>query len=160
MSTKPENLVVIGLDGSAESLAALRWGLKEAVTLDANVEVVHCYLPQTLTDFEFSTPHELHTASAIMLKNEVEAALREMPQQPDVRRSSVLGGPAKELVEHARNASLLVLGVHGHTSLRDLILGRVAQACLRNASCPVAIVDLNQHAVRYANPNPRARAAS
>ncbi len=152
MVTEHQKLIVVGIDGSTESLMALRWALKEAVAVGADVDVVHCYLPQTLTDLGFSTPHELHTSSAIMVENEVTAALAEMADQPEVRRSSVLGGPAKALVEHARGAALLVLGVHGQTALRDLILGRVAQSCLRHAPCPVVIVDLDQHIVRYESP--------
>ena len=159
MATDREKLIVVGIDGSAESLMALRWALKEAVVMEADVDVVHCYLPQTLTDFGFSTPHELHTSSVLMVENEVTAALAEMPEQPDVRRSSVLGGPAKALVEHAKDAALLVLGVHGHTALRDLVLGRVAQSCLRHATCPVVIVDLDQHVVRRDSFSPAATAA-
>ncbi len=158
MVAEHEPLVVVGIDGSAESLAALRWALKEGVTIGAAVEVVHCYLPQTLTDFGFGTPHELHTASSIMLSNEVKAALQAMPEQPEVRESSLPGGPAKTLVERSKNASLLVLGVHGHTALRDLILGRVAQSCLRHASCPVAIVGLDQSVVRHEAPAAAAKA--
>lgn len=133
-------LIVVGIDGSDASLFALRWALKEAVVREAVVEVVHCYLPQTLTDLGFSTPHELHTASAIMVENEVAAAVREMPQPPEVRTCSDPGGPAKVLVEKSTSASLLVLGVHGRTALRDLILGRVGQSCLRHAQCTVVVV--------------------
>ena len=147
--TDREQLVVVGIDGSAESLAALRCALKEANALDARVEVVHSYLPETLTDLGFSSPHELHAASAIMLENEVKAALLEMPQQPQVERLSLRGGPATVLLERSKNASLLVLGVHGRTALRDIILGRVAQACLRHATCPVIIVGLDQTVDRH-----------
>jgi nucleotide-binding universal stress UspA family protein len=149
-----EDVIVVGIDGSAESLAALRWALKEGVTVGSTVEVVHCYLPETLTDFGFGTPHELHAASSIMLDNEVAAALREMPEQPTVRTLSLPGGPTKSLLERAKNASLLVLGVHGHTALRDLILGRVGQTCLRRASCPVVVVALDQTFARHATPPP------
>ena len=147
-------LILVGIDGSTASTAALRWALKEAVTRDATVEVVHCYLPQTLTDLGFSTPHELHTASAILLDNEVSAALLEMSQVPEVRKSSESGGPAKVLVEKSAAASLLVLGVHGQTALRDLILGRVGSACLRHAACPVVIVGSDNSVVRHVSRQP------
>jgi nucleotide-binding universal stress UspA family protein len=101
-------LIVVGIDGSTASLAALRWALKEGVARDAAVEVVHCYLPQTLTDLGFSTPHELHTASAIMVDNEVSAALREMSEVPQVHQCSDSGGPAKVLLEKAANQVMLV----------------------------------------------------
>ncbi|MDQ2740640.1 MAG: universal stress protein [Actinomycetota bacterium] len=158
MVANTEELVVVGIDGSAESLAALRWALKEGVRLEIPVEVVHCYLPQTLTDFGFSTPHELHTGSAIMVDNEVEAALKDMSQQPEVRRCSLAGSPAKVLLERAKTASLLVLGVHGKTVLRDLILGKVARTCLRQSPCPVVVVGLDESAVRHETPSPVAAA--
>ncbi|MDQ2737861.1 MAG: universal stress protein [Actinomycetota bacterium] len=148
-----KRLVVVGIDGSAESLAALRWALTEAVILDAFVDVVHCYLPQTLTDFSVGKPHELRTRSAIMLENEISTALAEMSETPsELRRSSMVGSPAKALLEKAADASLLVLGVHGRTALRDLILGRVGQACLRRAPCPVVIVGLDNSIVRHETP--------
>lgn len=147
--TNTQNLVVVGIDGSTGSLAALRWALKEAVSMDADVEVLNCYLPQTLTDFGFSTPHELHTASAIMVENEVHAALAEMTRQPPVQRCSHPGDPAKVLLEKSECAALLVLGAHGKTVLRDLILGRVARTCLRHATCPVVIVGPNSATVRH-----------
>lgn len=152
--TGTRELIVVGIDGSAASLVALRWALKEAVSRDAVVEVVHCYLPQTLTDLGFSTPHELHAASAIMVDNEVSAALREMSQVPEVRKCSDAGGPAKVLLEKATAASLLVLGVHGRTALRDLILGRVGQACLRSAPCPVVVVGTDNSVVRHESRQP------
>ncbi len=160
MDILDEPLIVVGIDGSLESLAALRWALKEAVTVNAGVDAVHCYLPQTLTDFSIGKPHELHTASAIMLENEVSAALLEMPEAPEVRQSPMVGSPAKVLLEKARGASLLVLGVHGRTVLRDLILGRVGQACLRHAPCPVVIVGLDQSVVRHETPSPVTAATS
>ena len=151
-------LIVVGIDGSEASLAALRWALKEGVAREATVEVVHCYLPQTLTDLGFSTPHELHIASAMMINNEVAAALREMPQSPDVCECSAAGNPAKVLLEKAATASLLVLGVHGRTALRDVILGPTGRACIRHASCPVVVVGSDHGVVRHESRRPVAAA--
>ena len=149
MFADTKKLVVIGVDGRAESLAALRWSLREAVAMEARVEVVHSYLPQALTDLGFSRPHELHTASTIMLDNEVRTALTEMSEPPPVQTVSLPEDPATVLLDRARDASLLVLGVHRNTAPRDLILGRVAQACLRHALCPVVIVGLDNDVVRH-----------
>lgn len=155
MVQEHEKIVVVGIDGTAESLGALRWALNEAVTLEADVEVVHCYLPQTLTDFAFGKPRELHTASVIMVENEVKTALGDMPQPPEVRRCSVTGDPAKVLRERAATASLLVLGAHSQTALRDLVLGRIAQSCIRRAPCPIVVVDRDQNIVRRKTPAAR-----
>lgn len=141
--------VVVGIDGSPESLAALRWALTQGVTLGGSVEVVHSYLPQTLTDFTFGSPHELHTRSVCMVQEEVTAALAEMTTQPAVLQSSLPGGPAAILLERAEYASLLVLGAHGRTALRDIVLGEVSATVIRHAPCPVVIVGLDRNIIRY-----------
>lgn len=47
MESGHEQRIVVGIDGSTESSSARRWGWKEAVMVEAKVEVVHCYPPQT-----------------------------------------------------------------------------------------------------------------
>lgn len=152
MADNRHSAIVVGIDGSPESLGALRWALTEGVTRGSSVEVVHSYLPQTLTDFTFGLPHELHTASVMMVEGEVAAALAEMPERPDVVQSSRPDGPDTALLEKAKSASLLVLGAHGHTSLRDIVLGQVAASVIRHARCPVVIVGLDHDTVTY-NPS-------
>jgi nucleotide-binding universal stress UspA family protein len=52
------------------------------------------------------------------------------------------GDPAGEIVEHAlvHRCDLLVLGTHGRTGLRRLVLGSVAERVVRRAPCPVLAV--------------------
>jgi nucleotide-binding universal stress UspA family protein len=50
------------------------------------------------------------------------------------------GHPAKILIEHSRNADLLVVGARGRGSVAGWLLGSVSQEVLRNSSCPVAVV--------------------
>jgi nucleotide-binding universal stress UspA family protein len=116
--------------------------------------VVHCYPPGSLTDLGFSSPGELAAASAVLLEDEVQAALEEMPQTPAVTKSSVIGSPAQVLVQRTSGASLLVIGVHRQTDLSDLILGRVGRQCLRHARSPVVVVGPDPDAVRYETPSP------
>jgi nucleotide-binding universal stress UspA family protein len=54
----------------------------------------------------------------------------------------VTGDPADVIVHFAqeRGADLIVMGSHGHTGLRHLLLGSVAEKVLRHAPCPVLIV--------------------
>lgn len=133
--------IVVGIDGSAESLAALGWALRSAAADRQTVEVIHCWKAQTLSDAFLSSAHELHRASECMLDNEVAAALAVLDDRPDVVRSSIRGNPAIELVARAAGAELLVLGRHRMFRLRDKVFGQVADRCIRNAGCPVVIVD-------------------
>jgi nucleotide-binding universal stress UspA family protein len=54
----------------------------------------------------------------------------------------VAGDPGAAIVDYAQEhgGDLVVMGSHGHTGLRHLLLGSVAEHVLRHASCPVLIV--------------------
>jgi nucleotide-binding universal stress UspA family protein len=144
--------IVVGIDGSKQSLAALRWALREGVSRTAAVEVVHCWQPQTLTDLAFGTPRELSRGSLCMLDGEVAAALSEMTVKPVVVQTSIHGRPATALLNRATHAQLLVLGSHGQTGLRDVVFGKVEASCTKHAGCPVVVVDANDDAVTRGDP--------
>lgn len=141
--------IVVGIDGSEGSLAALRWALQEGVGTGAPVEVVHCWQLQTVTDVVFATAHEISCGSICMVANEVAAALAEMSERPEVTQLSRHGRPTMVLLERASRAGLLVLGAHGRSTLRDLALGQVATFARRHARCPVMIVQQDQTVSRY-----------
>jgi len=141
--------IVVGIDGSVESLAALHWALREAASVGGSAEVVHCWQPHQVSDILFGSPDELHRGSVCMLQNEVAAALRTLPRPPRVTQTSRRGRPASVLTDIATGASMLVLGAHGRTDLRDFTQGKVAASCLKNAGCPVVIVGRDESAVTH-----------
>ncbi len=59
------------------------------------------------------------------------------------------GGVPRSIASAAKDldADLIAMGTHGRTGLAHLILGSVAEATLRNASCPVLTVPLRREAV-------------
>ncbi|MDQ6657953.1 MAG: universal stress protein [Actinomycetota bacterium] len=141
MSSPNPLRIVVGIDGSADSQLALKWALLQGTEIGAVVEVVHCWQPETLLDIALGSRHEFSRASVCMLDGEVASATREAGMHPTVVQTSLHGRPAATLVARAAHASMLVLGAHGYTALADVIFGRIAKACLREASCPVVIVD-------------------
>ncbi len=145
--TDQTKLIVVGIDGSVASSAALRWAMQEGVSRGATVEVVHSWHPQIMADIVLSPPHELHVASLAMLTNEVSAASANMPDLPPVVQTSLRGTPPKILLDRAAHAELLVLGAHGKSSVRDLVFGKIAATCIKEAGCPVAIVDSDDKVV-------------
>ena len=150
MVHSPEQRILVGIDGSPESLAALRWALREAATRDAIVEVVHCWQPHSLADLVLAKPEELRRGSVCMVRNEVSAALAELGEdKPAVEEVSRRGRPAPVLIERAVDARLLVLGAHGHTALQDVVFGQVTASCLRHSSCPVVIVDRTETVLQH-----------
>ncbi|RIJ78325.1 universal stress protein [Nakamurella silvestris] len=141
MSTVHTSRIVVGIDGSTSSLAALRWALRRAAAENAAVDIVHCWKPQTLSDAFLSSAHELHRASMCMVQNEIAAAVAELGVTPEVHPVSERGNPTQVLLERAAGASCLVLGAHEQFRLKSVVFGQVVRSCLRNAMCPVVVID-------------------
>lgn len=73
---------------------------------------------------------------------EIERMLRAvLPTYPDVKHEHrlITGDPSSAIVRLAEeeNADMIVMGTHGRTGLRRLLMGSVAEAVVRRASCPV-----------------------
>lgn len=141
--------IVVGIDGSRDSLAALRWSMEKALEHGAVVDVVHCWQPDTIVEAVMGTRSELQIGSECMLDNEIAAATKGILVKPEIRIHSLGGKPSVELVKLAVGADLLVLGAHRNTTMHDVVFGQVNVACLRGAGCEVAIIDRNQHMVRH-----------
>jgi nucleotide-binding universal stress UspA family protein len=136
--------IVVGVDGSPGSIAALRVALAEAQARDCSLKVVSAWhvpaaayqsgwvpLPIDKQDYE-------RIATAMLDKSlaAVAAELDGVPITPLARE----GQPAEVLVEEAEGAELLVVGSRGLGGFRGLLLGSVSQQCAHHAHCPVLIV--------------------
>ncbi|GAA5016149.1 CBS domain-containing protein [Actinopolymorpha pittospori] len=125
--------IVVGVDGSAASAAALRWGVAEAERLRLPVEAVFA-VPEERRDEGEIDPDALLTA---LIQTAVPPTWRR--RQPLSHRVS-RGEPASVLTEQSRRASFLVLG---RRRGRDPLRTSTTSRCLRNAACPVAVVPAN-----------------
>jgi nucleotide-binding universal stress UspA family protein len=137
--------VIVGIDGSAEAHAALRWALRYARRTGAQVEAIAAWqfpLPQ------LGAPGD---AGALMVSPEdVEAEARrwldeaaggaDMHPDGGVQLITVGGDPVDVLLDRAAGAALIVLGNKGHGALAAAVLGSVAQRCVHHARCPVVLV--------------------
>ncbi|AHH96942.1 universal stress protein [Kutzneria viridogrisea] len=130
-------MIVVGIDGTAVSRAALEWAVEEAAVRDCVVHVVHAWTFDPQSDL--LPAEELHENSLQLLHDQVKS-VRGRSHTKGIRRSSVRGNPARALVDAASEAELLVLGSHQRGPLAGLILGSVSAECVRRARCPVVIV--------------------
>jgi len=144
-STANKN-VVVGIDGSNASLAALRYAIREGAARNVPVEVVHAWHAHTARDIAFGSAHELERGSICMLQNEVAAARNEFAAVPNITETSVHGRPAPVLLEKSQHAQLLVLGVHP-AARRDALVGDMVRSLQKKAACPVVVVDSDQKVV-------------
>jgi nucleotide-binding universal stress UspA family protein len=136
--------IVVGVDGSEQSRAALRWALAEARLRDADVRAVYAWAFPIVPGREFAPalaiPLDELRAEANELIDTVVA--EEVGDETDVRVThlAIEGSAADVLVDASRNADLLVVGSRGHGGFAGLLLGSVSQQCAHHAACPVVIV--------------------
>ncbi|WP_308272052.1 universal stress protein [Kitasatospora sp. SUK 42] len=128
--------VVVGFDGSPESLAATEWAAREAQRRGVHLDVVEAW-PWPKRDVVGS---EQVYERAMSQLAEREAGLRALLPDLSISSSVVSDDPAEALEAAGRDAGLLVLGSRGLGALRGFLTGSVSQAVLRRAPSPVVLV--------------------
>ncbi len=139
--------IVVGLDGSTESRAALRWALDEARLRRTRVEVIHAWTYPYLGGwYEAGAVPALDADVVHAIENDaremIDVALAEVgtPEDVVVNRVAVEGSPSAVLIAAGAGADLLVVGSRGRGGFAELLLGSVSHQCAQHASCPVVIV--------------------
>lgn len=140
--------IVVGVDGSAASDAAVRWAVREARLRHATVHLVSAYhsdsrhRPQYVPPSSWVTPHEEGCAAGTLLAAAMDVARRCVPAG---RLTGEVANepPAQVLLDRSAHAALLVLGTTRpapQPGQPPLAMGPVARPCLRLAHCPVVVV--------------------
>ena len=134
-STGSDHRVVVGIDGSAESMRALDWAAAEAGRSGATLEIQTAYEP----GYEFITRDEVQRTMDRLV---AEARAHVATEAPGVTTSSGTHeeSPAKVLIDASDGADLLVVGSRGLGGFKGLLLGSVSQQCSLHARCPITIV--------------------
>ena len=144
-----QHVVLVGVDGSPASTAALAWGLEVAAARGAAVEALHAWRwdRSALGIVVPDTPVELAVGARHGVEAELEKALADRPSGSlavPAWSHTAEGDAADVLLQHARAADLLVLGRHGQSAwqrrLTGPVLGSVASICLSRSVAPVAVV--------------------
>ncbi|WP_329267077.1 universal stress protein [Streptomyces sp. NBC_01451] len=139
------NSIVVGVDGSEASLAALRWAAEQARVLRAEVVAVHAWEPCGTGLAPYApvsarpTADEQRDQAAEVLASTVRTAFGARIDRP-VRAVLIEGPPARVLLQQARGALLLALGRKAHRQQGLPAIGTVGRECLRNATLPVVAV--------------------
>lgn len=137
--------IVVGVDGSANSLAALRWAAQAAALRGCELHVIHAWLtaiPLPFTEVSGEVAQTLEKQAHTVLDDSVDQALTGLPGIEDVviHRSVVAGSATQALIMRSREADLLVVGARGRGGFAELLLGSVSHQAMLHASAPVAII--------------------
>jgi nucleotide-binding universal stress UspA family protein len=136
--------IVVGVDGSEQSLRALRFALDEARLRGCRVRAVSAWHVPALAyeagfgpaSLDFGSFEEIARQGLARSLEQAGAASSGVEVVEVVRE----GQPADVLLDEAKGAGLLVVGSRGLGGFRGLLLGSVGQQCAHHASCPVVIV--------------------
>jgi nucleotide-binding universal stress UspA family protein len=163
--------VIVGVDGSPYSAAALAWAAADAQLRDTRLAVI--------TVYGRNTPRPAPAGSTQAPPGGTEHACRDMQARllrslptgaiPPVISLVLPGDPVRVLTQAAGTDDVLVVGTRGRSPLRSLLLGSVAQGCAERAPCPVVVIPAASHptsspaahrpVVAGVDPSPEARAA-
>jgi nucleotide-binding universal stress UspA family protein len=152
--------VVVAVDGSGGSKAALRFALEDAARRSVPVEAVIAYrVPRLWPDYEpidSSEVDRLRKRLRSQHEDKVRALVDEVARgmagpRPDVLVRAAEGSPADVLIRESHGADLLVVGSRGHGGFHTMLLGSTSMQCVLHATCPVTVVhssDSHSHRLR------------
>lgn len=133
--------IVVGVDGSPSSKAALAWAARQATLTGGSLDVVgawgHPVYYGRVVDWPVDFEPEQFTRQALQDSiDEVIGSGSDVKVRTHVRREQ----PASALLDEAKDAELLVLGCRGHSEMAGMLLGSVSQHCAAHAQCPVVVI--------------------
>lgn len=134
--------IVVGVDGSAGSEAALAFAFDEASRRQTELCAIHVFDPSTvqiMANLPQADLRRLHLAASDTLSNLLATHASKHPCV-HVCDEVLSGAPAATLTAAASNAELLVLGSRGHGGFATLVLDSTVHSVLHHASCPIAVV--------------------
>lgn len=134
--------LVVGADGSLASQNAVRWAAEEAAktgsrvvvvtAVDVNTQFARDLPPTGMFNWRLQLQHELRTTWIEPLVHADVAHVTRFVEDP----------PAEAIMAVAdeEGADLIVIGTHGHGSLRDRLLGSVSYRIIHLARQPVTVI--------------------
>ena len=138
--------IVVGVDSSHGSKAALGWALTQARLTGAAVEAVAAWQQPATYEYSYGAIPFPSPGDSIAILTEkalaetVADVVATGDQPVDVRIKVARGPAAQVLLEAAVGAELLVVGSRGHGAFAGMLLGSVSQHCTHHAPCPVIVV--------------------
>ena len=139
--------MLVALDGSPSSIAALEWAFKHAAGLKMNVEVVNVWehVDSTLIVAGMGFGSDAYVGESdpkVWSEQILQGSVSQIfgGHSDQVKITSIEGGVVRTLVELSKEADLMVMGSRSHGKFTDLILGSVSASCTAKSKCPVLIV--------------------
>jgi len=141
----PGGTVLVGVDDSPESEAAVRWALRYAAATKANIAVVHAW--HLTYEYAWISNEPSPDDPVVVARQEVAAMVANARSDTGIDADAVAttitipaGRPVPTLLDAAKEADLVVLGRRGRGGFTGLLLGSVSAQVVAHAPCTVVVV--------------------
>ncbi|MEC3957886.1 universal stress protein [Nocardia sp. CDC153] len=131
--------VIVGVDGTENSLPAVRMAFEEASLRKAPLIAVHSWCDTSGFDLEVVGWETIRQSEDVLLAEGLAGFGEEFPDV-SVERHVTYETPVRALLDYSDRAQLLVVGTHGRGGFAGVVLGSVSTALLHVANCPVLVV--------------------
>jgi|FLOH01.1.fsa_nt_gi nucleotide-binding universal stress UspA family protein len=140
--------MVVAVDDSPGSIAALNWAAEHAERYNMFIEVVIAWEQEHLLESTFAgglggqtymAGIDPEVIAATSLEHAVATVFKD-GEPSDLSRKVEFGDPISVLIEASKGSELLVVGSRGHGALFDLVLGSVSSKIAVESYCPVLII--------------------
>lgn len=129
--------IVVGVDGSESSDAALAEAARLAPALEAELLLITTW--QDPAGYGYIAPDWSMKARAQQLLTDTIDRVFGTETPAGMRSEIVEGPPARVLINASKDARMLVVGSRGHGGFAGMLLGSVSGACAEHAHCPVLV---------------------
>ncbi|WP_432845039.1 universal stress protein [Amycolatopsis sp. CA-161197] len=143
-SVPVDGSVVVGVDGTPNSEAAVAVAFEEAAFRGVGLVAIHAWNDVTYDSVEGTArlmpqPEVLEPTEKRLLAQRL-AGWQEKYPDVEVRREVVRDRPRHALLAESDTAQLVVVGCRGRGGFAGMLLGSTSQALIHHASCPVIVV--------------------
>src|SRR5690242_2035751 len=145
-----QHAILVAVDGSEESDAAVRWATREAQLRTLPVTMAHVVVPVVTTwpvrsmQREFNQWQEDNARQVLEQGRKVLQSSIADSETPDVHTQVLHDYVVPALVRAARSAEMVVVGSRGLGAFGRTVLGSVSNGLAHHARCPVAIVHADE----------------
>ncbi len=142
MQIRQFNKIIVGVDGSPSSNAALEWAAQEAELRGSTLELIHAWNYPNLGYGGYVAVLEDFEKDAAALLDEVVASVRKNYPSLKLVSSLIQGPTAQTIMDRAKEADMVVVGSRGRGGFSGLLLGSVGQQLVHHCPAPVVIIHL------------------
>ncbi len=139
--SSPQHGILVGVDGSPASDAAVRWAADEAVMRGLPVTLMHVVTPVVVT---WPIRYLASSYAAWQEDNAKHVVEQAQKTLQDVKTEVRHGGCVAELVEASKQAMMIVIGSRGLGEVSGSVFGSVSRGLLHYARSPVAVIRAEQ----------------